>query len=89
MSQRKRRVPTSVHEERQLFEQCLERLLADGKEGTYVLFKGGEPQGFFASEQEAYEAGLDRFGLEPFLVDLVMKPKKSPWLPPSLRFSWE
>ena len=89
MSDQELRVPRSTHEERQLFEQRLEGLLANGKEGTYVLFKGGEPQGFFESEQEAYEAGLDRFGLEPFLVDLVMRRRKSSWRPPSLRFSCE
>lgn len=87
MSHKEARLPKSVHEERQLYEQCLESLLADGKEGTYVLFKGGKPHGFYPSEQEAYEAGLDQFGLEPFLVDLVMKPRTSSWLPPSMRFS--
>lgn len=80
-------MPRTIEEERQLFQAAIDELLANGKEGKYVLFKGGEVQGFFTSEQEAYEAGLDKFGLEPFLVDLVMERERlNSWTPPSMQF---
>ena len=37
-------------------------------EGKYVLIKGEELVGAFNSEEEAYVAGLDRFGNQAFLI---------------------
>ena len=74
----------TVQEERQAFEEAVDELVAAGQEGKYVLFKDGRVQGFFSSEREAREAGLDRFGLGSFLVDLVV-PRRTNWRPPFFR----
>ncbi len=79
------RGPRTIYEERQLFEEALDGFLADGKEGKYVLFKDGEAVGFYTTENEAHEAGLDRFGLQAYIIDLVMQ-QRSSWVPPSMRF---
>jgi hypothetical protein len=47
------------------------RLLADGHEGRQVLIKGAEIIGIFDSYETAYDIGLQRFLLEPFLVHPV------------------
>ena len=36
--------------------------------GQYVLIKGDEVCGFYASYEDALTAGYGRFGLEPFFV---------------------
>jgi hypothetical protein len=36
--------------------------------GQYVLIKGEELVGAFPTEAQAYEAGLERFGNQPFLI---------------------
>lgn len=38
----------------------------------FVLIKGEEFAGAFTTEAEAYKAGLDRFGNEPFLIKQVL-----------------
>ncbi len=81
MSAQQTIVPSSVHEERLVFETQLDDLVASGKEGKYVLFRGGEVRGFFATEDEAHEAGLDRYGLGVYLVDLVVR--REAWGVPS------
>lgn len=42
-------------------------------EGQFVLVRGSELAGAFTTEREAYEAGLKRFGNEPFLIRRVQK----------------
>jgi hypothetical protein len=39
--------------------------------GQFVLIHGEQVCGSWKTEDEAYEAGCDRFGTEPFLVMLV------------------
>ena len=46
----------------------LPRLLAEGKEGKFVLIKGTEIFGLFDSWGEARSVGLERFLLQPMLV---------------------
>ena len=36
--------------------------------GKYVVIKGDEITGFFGSLEEAFRAGTERFGLDPFFV---------------------
>ena len=82
MSDDRGRGTGTLMEERQLFNALIDELLASGKEGQYVLFKGGKVEGFFDTEREAYEVGLDRYGMTPFLVDLVARPtewRTAPW----------
>jgi hypothetical protein len=41
--------------------------------GSFVLIKGKEIIGFFKSEEQAYKAGLERFGNQPFFIKRVTK----------------
>jgi hypothetical protein len=40
--------------------------------GQFVLIKGEEYAGAFTTEAEAYKAGLERFGKEPFFIKQVL-----------------
>ena len=44
------------------------RLLAEGKEGQYVLIKGEVIVGLWPTLEDAMAEGQDRFGYQPFLV---------------------
>jgi hypothetical protein len=44
------------------------RLLAEGKEGRYLLIKGTEIVGIWDTHEDASAEGYDRFGHQPFLV---------------------
>jgi len=68
----------TVQEEQNAFEQQLPELLAE-HQGQFVLFKEGRPVEFFADHRTAYEAGLNRFGLdEIFLVAPVEPLRRQP-----------
>jgi len=41
-------------------------------QGQFVLIKGGQFAGAFTTEAEAYKAGLEKFGNEPFLIKQVL-----------------
>ncbi len=41
--------------------------------GLFVLIKGEEMVGPFPGAEDAYAAGLSRYGLEPFLVRQVLE----------------
>jgi len=49
----------------------LPRLLAEGHAGHYVLIKGDEIVGIWNAQEDAIEAGRERFGLEPIFVKKV------------------
>jgi hypothetical protein len=53
------------------YRREMPRLLAEGHEGDWVLIKGDEIVGFFATFSEAANAGDTRFLLEPFMVKRV------------------
>lgn len=40
--------------------------------GQFVLIKGEKLAGTFTTDAEAYEAGLEKFGNEPFLIKQVL-----------------
>jgi len=63
---------TQLEDELAFFEQRKPELL-DKFEGLYFLVKGNELDGPFASPSEAYEAGLYKYGLQPFLVRQVLQ----------------
>jgi hypothetical protein len=44
--------------------------------GQFVLIHGDETAGPFKTEDEAYEAGCAKYGIEPFLVMLVEEHEK-------------
>lgn len=41
--------------------------------GQFVLIKGEKMVGNFTTEEEAYKAGVERFGNTPFLIRQVLK----------------
>jgi hypothetical protein len=55
-------------EEWNTYRREVGRWLAEGLEGRHVLIKGTEIVGIYASSEEAEEAGLKRYLLQPFLV---------------------
>jgi hypothetical protein len=52
------------------FQKELPKLLAAHK-GEYALVKGERVDSFWLTEDEAFDAGCARFGVEPFLVKKV------------------
>ena len=62
--------PKLFTEELEAYAQRKEELLALC-EGKFALFKGVEYCGTFDSASAAYDAGIDRFGNVPFLVQHV------------------
>jgi hypothetical protein len=52
--------------------------------GKVVLFKGGEVQGIYETYDEAYAAGVDKFGVDTeFLIELLLERHA-----PSVSLSW-
>jgi hypothetical protein len=49
------------------------RLLTDGKEGQFVLIKGQQVVGLYATEREALDHGYRMFPCQAFLVHQVQK----------------
>ena len=64
----------SVEQERKAFEAQLEELLNEHR-GEYALVFRGESVAFYPDSASAYEAGLERFGVDAeFLVAEVAEP---------------
>jgi hypothetical protein len=53
------------------FESHLAEFLEKAK-GKFVLIKGEEVVGFFDTDNAAYKAGIERFGVAPFLIREVL-----------------
>jgi hypothetical protein len=53
------------------FRRELPGLLSGGKGGRFALIHGDRVDSLWDTDGDAYEAGCQRFGLEPFLVMLV------------------
>jgi len=60
----------SLEQDLSTFDRELPRLIAD-MQGQFVLIHGGEITGPYKTEDEAYEAGCAKYGVEDFLVMLV------------------
>jgi hypothetical protein len=56
-----------------LFRREWPRLLAEGHEGSWVLIKGEEIIGVFATREEARGVGLRRFGLTTMLIQQILR----------------
>lgn len=54
------------------YEKNKSDFMAKYKE-QYVLIKGEEFAGSFTTAEEAYKAGVDKFGNEPFLIKQVLE----------------
>ncbi len=62
-----RKTYDKLQHEQQAFDAQLEAMMAE-HDGEFVLFKDEHPIAFFASYNEAYQAGLDRFGLDEVYI---------------------
>jgi hypothetical protein len=59
--------------EMETYHRELPRLLAEGREGQFALIRGDTVDSLWTTEDEAYEAGCKRFGLDLFLVKQVLR----------------
>ena len=74
----------TLEEERRAFEAQVPELLKEHA-NEFVLFDGGVAVGFYPDRAAAYEAGLDRFGLDrSFLIARVEPPNPQP-----VSLAWE
>ncbi len=62
---------SSIYRECQTFRRELPRLLEQGHEGKWVLIKGDELIGLFATLDEGYLFGREQFQFQPFIVQPV------------------
>jgi hypothetical protein len=60
-----------VYQEVRTFCRELPRMLAEGQEGKWALIKGNEIVGLFATLDDGYRVGRDRYLFAPFLVQPV------------------
>ena len=67
------------------FQRELARLIQEGEQGRWALVHGEEVASIWDTFPDAVQAGYDRFGLVPFLVQQVVPvhpPAQSPWQRP-------
>jgi hypothetical protein len=64
-----------LQRELERFNRELPQLLRT-RSGQFVLIHADDPVAFYKTEDEAYEAGCTKYGLEPFLVMLVDEHEK-------------
>ena len=60
-----------LQEEHETYRAIVGRLIAEGHEGEFVLIKGSDVIGFWATQQEAIAEGRRRFPLQPIYVHQV------------------
>ncbi|MFL5327407.1 MAG: hypothetical protein ACJ8C4_00705 [Gemmataceae bacterium] len=60
------------------YQRELPRLLAEGREGQFVLIRGSEIIGLFPSWDDARNVGLNRYSMTPFFVKQIAE--KEPYL---------
>lgn len=69
---------SAIEQEQAAFERLLPEILPE-HEGEFVVMHNEEPVGYFTSYNEAYRAGLNRFGLdEVFFVSEVVERDEGP-----------
>lgn len=66
-----------LKQEQQEFNSQMEQLIQQGLKGKIALFQKGSVQGTFDSTEEAYAAGVERFGPDAiFLVACIEQPRE-------------
>lgn len=70
----------TLEKELKYFEEHKDELLKH-YEGQFVLIKDDQLVGAFTTEEEAYQAGLEKFGNQPFLIKKVTKEEEVVQLP--------
>jgi hypothetical protein len=58
---------TQLEGEQKAFDAQLAEMMRD-HEGEFVLFRGQRPVAYFDTYDAAYQAGLDRFGLDDVYI---------------------
>lgn len=77
-------IPEKLAKEQAAFDELLPSILEEHR-GQFVVVHHGEPIDFFKSYGDAYQAGLDRLGVdEIYLVSKVQEKKAEP-----ASLSWE
>ncbi|HEV3262712.1 MAG TPA: hypothetical protein VG013_38105 [Gemmataceae bacterium] len=61
----------SLEQELETYRRELPGLLSQEHEGKYLLIRGQQVIGIWATEDEAYKTGRERFGLTPSMVRQV------------------
>ena len=59
-----------LDKELETYQRELAKLLQEHR-GKFVLIHGNDVNSFWDTEDDAYTAGCERFGIEPFLVKQV------------------
>src|SRR5687768_835722 len=67
-----------LQRELETYKAKLEELLEH--EGEFVLIRGGKVIGTYVRRQEAFEAGVERFGRNPFLVKKLQEVERPVFL---------
>jgi hypothetical protein len=62
-----------LDQELETYHRELPRLLQEGHEGEYALTYRDRVDSFWPTDNAGYEAGCQRFGLNPFLVKQVLR----------------
>ncbi len=70
----------AIKKELQYFEKIKADLLKTNK-GQFALIKGEELLGTFSTMEEAYKQGVDRFGVEPFLIKQIVEIEEKQKIP--------
>jgi hypothetical protein len=72
-----------LEEEQASFDRMLPEMMKAHR-GQFVLMSGGKPVEFYTREEDAYRAGIERFGPDTtFLVQLVDRSE-----PSNVSYAW-
>lgn len=63
----------TLAEEWETYRREVGRLLAEGNEGRYILIKGSEIIGIWATQKEAFAAADQRFPLQSYFVRQILE----------------
>ena len=64
-------MPEQLIDEGRVFEEHVAEW-RESHPGAFVLIKGEDVLGFFPALDEAFRAGIERFGLQPFFVKQII-----------------
>ena len=69
-----------LEKEQKFYEQQKEDFLKN-HEGQFVLIKGQKSYGFFTTEKEAFDKGIEIFGVEEMLIKQILKEEPKTFIP--------
>lgn len=68
-------------EQEQIFFESQKAKLLQQHEGQFVLIKNQKIHGFFTTEQEAYEKGIELFGAQEMFIKQILKEEPKNFIP--------